>query len=184
MESEKLEKEIHDSIVQTIKKREEKETSAGEDNFGSDFLGELIKVHHDANEKQSISVDEMVDECKTFYFAGEETTNSLLAWTVLLLALNEDSQDVARKEVLELFGKQNPTPDGISKLKYVRVKFCLKKEKKKRKTMTIVSVYPLICTLSFLFSDADEHDHQRVAKIISSSDFYVEKSGERRDIGK
>ncbi|PRQ40584.1 putative cytochrome P450 [Rosa chinensis] len=37
-----------------------------------------------------ISVDELVVECKTFYFAGQETTNTLPAWPTLLLALHPE----------------------------------------------------------------------------------------------
>ena len=65
-------------------------------------------------------MDDLVDDCKTFYFAGQETTNTLLAWTVLLLALHADWQEEARKEVLQSFGKQTPNPDDLAKLKTVR----------------------------------------------------------------
>lgn len=92
VESKKIEKGIRDSILEIVKKREEKATSGGEDGFGSDFLGLLVKARHDANDKQRISVDYLVDECKTFYFAGQETTNTLLAWTVFLLAFHTDWQ--------------------------------------------------------------------------------------------
>ena len=109
IKSEKLWKGIRDTITKIVKKREEKAMTGGEDGFGSDYLGVLLKAHHDTNEKQRISVDDLVDECKTFYFAGQETTNSLLAWTVFLLALYKDWQEEARKEVLQLFGKENPT---------------------------------------------------------------------------
>ena len=44
----------------------------------------------------------------------------LLAWTVFLLALHTDWQEEARKEVLQLFGKQTPNLDGIGKLTTVR----------------------------------------------------------------
>ena len=120
IESDNLEKGIHDSIKEIIKKREEKVMNGEEDSFGSDFLGLLLKAHHNTDAKQRISMDEMVDECKTFYLAGQETTSSLLAWTVFLLAVHTDWQEEARKEVLDLFGKQNPKPDGISRLKSVR----------------------------------------------------------------
>lgn len=94
--------------------------SSGEENsFGSDFLGSLLNAHHDPDENQRISVDNMIDECKTFYFAGQETTNTFLAWTVLLLAINTDWQEQVREEVLTLFGRLNPNPDGFSKLKKV-----------------------------------------------------------------
>ncbi|PQP91688.1 uncharacterized protein Pyn_09761 [Prunus yedoensis var. nudiflora] len=117
IESEKLEKGIHASIIEMVKKRETKTITGENDSFGSDFLGLLLKANHEANENQRISVQELIDECKTFYFAGQETTNTLLAWTVFLLALHTDWQEEARKEVLQLFGKQTPNLDGIGKLK-------------------------------------------------------------------
>ncbi|KAL5569319.1 hypothetical protein UlMin_025894 [Ulmus minor] len=117
IESEKLEKGIRNSIIEMIKKREEKIRNGDEDDFGSDFLGLLVKACHVANENQRISVEDVVDECKTLYFAGQETTNTLLAWTVFLLATNMDWQEEARKEVINLFGKQVPKPDSLAKLK-------------------------------------------------------------------
>ncbi|PQQ17077.1 cytochrome P450 CYP749A22 [Prunus yedoensis var. nudiflora] len=116
IESEKLEKGINASIIEMVKKREKKTMTGENDSFGSDFLGLLLKANHEANENQRISVQEIIDECKTFYFAGQETTNTLLAWTVFLLALHTDWQEEARKEVLQLFGKQTPNLDGIGKL--------------------------------------------------------------------
>ncbi|ONI31093.1 hypothetical protein PRUPE_1G291900 [Prunus persica] len=118
VESKRLEKGIREGIIEIVKKREEKAIMIGEtDSFGSDFLGLLLKAHHDSNEKKRISVDDLIDECKTFYFAGQETTNTLLAWTVFLLALHTDWQEEARKEILQIFGKQTPNSDGLAKLK-------------------------------------------------------------------
>ncbi|PRQ40577.1 putative cytochrome P450 [Rosa chinensis] len=116
-ELEKLEKAIHDSIMKIIKARERKAVNGEEDGFGRDFLGLLLEAHHDTNDNQRISVDNVVDECKTLYLAGHESTATLLAWTVFLLAHHTDWQEEARKEVLQLFGKQTPNPDGIAKLK-------------------------------------------------------------------
>ncbi|KAI5311946.1 hypothetical protein L3X38_041119 [Prunus dulcis] len=119
IESEKLEKGIRDSIIEIIKKRDEKAITGVEDRFGSDYLGLLVKAQHDANDSQRISVDEVVDDCKTFYMSGQETTTTLLSWTVLLLAIHTDWQEEARKEVIQLFGEETPHPDGISKLKTI-----------------------------------------------------------------
>ncbi|KAF4369857.1 hypothetical protein F8388_011727 [Cannabis sativa] len=116
IEAEKLEKTIYHSIVDLIKKREGIVTSK-ENDYGNDFLGLLVKANNDGSSSQRISVDDVVDECKTFYFAGQETTNSLLAWTILLLSIHTEWQDEARKEVFNIFGKQNPNSDGIAKLK-------------------------------------------------------------------
>ncbi|XP_008243890.1 PREDICTED: cytochrome P450 CYP749A22-like [Prunus mume] len=120
---EKLEKGVRDTIAGIVRKRESKAMTGEADGFGRDFLGVLLKAHHDTDENQRISIDEIVDECKTFYFAGQETTNSLLAWTIFLLALDTDWQEEARKEVLQLFGKENPNPDGLNKLKTMSMIF-------------------------------------------------------------
>ncbi|PRQ40548.1 putative cytochrome P450 [Rosa chinensis] len=117
--SEKLVKGIYDSIIGIVKKREEQAMTmiSKEDKFGDDFIGLLLKARYNSDFNQRITVDDLVDECKTFYFAGQETTNTLLAWTILLLAMHPDWQEEARKEVLQLFGKQTPNSDGLTKLK-------------------------------------------------------------------
>ncbi|KAI8527475.1 hypothetical protein RHMOL_Rhmol12G0078400 [Rhododendron molle] len=117
LESDKIEQAIRESIIGMIDKREEKMVTGEENNYGSDFLGPLIKANHDIDEKNRISVDDMVDECKTFYFAGQETTIGLLAFSLVLLAIHTDWQEKARKEVFELFGQHNPNVEGIARLK-------------------------------------------------------------------
>ncbi|XP_004297878.1 PREDICTED: cytochrome P450 734A1-like [Fragaria vesca subsp. vesca] len=116
--SEKLEKEICDTLLAIVKKREKKAmTTGGEgNNFGSDFLGLLLKTCHDSSDKNRISLEDLVNECKTFYFAGQEILD-VLTWTIFLLALHTDWQQKARKEVLEIFDKQAPNPNSIFKLK-------------------------------------------------------------------
>ncbi|XP_006348652.2 cytochrome P450 CYP749A22-like [Solanum tuberosum] len=116
IESEKLEQGIHDCITRIIKKREEEKI--GEDhNFGSDFLGKLLEAYQD----NRISIDDIIDECKTFYFAGHKTTTILLGWTIFLLATNKKWQERARKEVVESFGHKVPNADGLSRLKIMNM---------------------------------------------------------------
>ncbi|XP_011101783.1 cytochrome P450 CYP749A22-like [Sesamum indicum] len=117
IESDKIEQSLRDSLMVILRKREEKVLTGQADNFGSDFLGSLLRVHHDADKKNRISLDDVIDECKVFFLAGHETTSSLLSWTFLLLAIHTDWQDKARKEVLELFGQENPTAEGLPRLK-------------------------------------------------------------------
>ncbi|XP_059655640.1 cytochrome P450 CYP749A22-like isoform X2 [Cornus florida] len=119
-ESDELEQGIRYSIIRIIKKREEEMT--GEvDSFGTDYLGLLVKAYHDADEKHRITIEDVVDECKTFYLAGQETTATLLTWTVLLLAIHTDWQEKARQEVLELFGQEHPNSEGIGRLKMMNM---------------------------------------------------------------
>ncbi|KAK4841196.1 hypothetical protein QYF36_000469 [Acer negundo] len=87
------------------------------DNYCNDFFGSLLQAYHDTDKTNKITIDDMIDECKTFYIGGHETTTSLLTWTILLLAIHTDWQEKLRKEVFELFGKQNPKSDSIGRLK-------------------------------------------------------------------
>ncbi|XP_011101779.1 cytochrome P450 CYP749A22-like isoform X1 [Sesamum indicum] len=117
IESDKIEQSLHDSILSLVKKREDKVKAGESDNFGNDFLGSLLKVHHDIDPKSRISVDDIVDECKVFYIAGHETTSTLLSWTVFLLSIFTEWQEKARDEVVQVFGQEKPTAEGIARLK-------------------------------------------------------------------
>ncbi|KAB2092393.1 hypothetical protein ES319_A02G027600v1 [Gossypium barbadense] len=117
LESEKLAKEIQDRVMKIVKKREDKVVNGEVNSFGNDFLGLLVNAYHDSDEKNRISLEDLVAECKTFYFAGQETVNSLLAWIVLHLAIHGDWQEKGRREVVDIFGNQNPHLEGIAKLK-------------------------------------------------------------------
>ncbi|PPS05179.1 hypothetical protein GOBAR_AA15501 [Gossypium barbadense] len=117
LESEELAKEIQDCVMKIAKKREDKVVNGEADSFGNDFLGLLVNAYHDSDKNNKLSMEDLVDECKTFYFAEQDTVNALLAWTVLLLAIHGDWQDKARRDVTGIFGNQNPQPEGIAKLK-------------------------------------------------------------------
>lgn len=65
-------------------------------------------------------MQEVVDECKTFFLAGHETTASLMTWTIMLLATYSDWQEKAREEVLRVCGsKEAPTYELLHSLKVV-----------------------------------------------------------------
>ncbi|CAI0390518.1 unnamed protein product [Linum tenue] len=123
IEAERLEEGIVKSIMLMVKKREDNAKSSGEvaDGYGRDYLGLLLKGYHDdEDETKKISMVELIDECKTLYLAGQETTNSLLSWMILLLSIHQDWQDAARKEVVDLFGHdRTPDVDGIARLKII-----------------------------------------------------------------
>lgn len=119
IEADKLEKQLENSILEIIKKREDEVMTGEVENFRNDFLGILLKAKHGDDDSKRISLREVIDECKTFYIAGQETSNTLLCWVVLLLATHSDWQEEARNEVFKILGNKTPTADGIAKLKKV-----------------------------------------------------------------
>ncbi|XP_059655648.1 cytochrome P450 CYP749A22-like isoform X2 [Cornus florida] len=116
IEAEKLQRGIRNSILELVEKREK--VKNGEiDDYGSDYLGQLVKMAHESDINKRVTLEQMVEEIKAIYGAGHLTTKTLLGWSVLLLAVHTEWQEKARKEVLELFGTKNPTSDGIARLR-------------------------------------------------------------------
>ncbi|KAI5060848.1 hypothetical protein GOP47_0023353 [Adiantum capillus-veneris] len=67
-----------------------------------------------------MGLNELIAECKTFFFAGHETTATLLTFMFLLLATHPEWQERLREEVFELCGRtEPPTADSLNHLKLV-----------------------------------------------------------------
>jgi PHYB activation tagged suppressor 1 len=116
-----LEKKIQNMLSEMIQYR----VALKESGFGDDLLGVMLEAcfTKEQGEKQggvTLSIDEIIDECKTFFFAGHETTSHLLTWTMFLLSVYPEWQERLREEVLRECGKRKPNADMLSKLKEVR----------------------------------------------------------------
>ena len=68
-------------------------------------------------------MEDIIEECKLFYFAGQETTANWLTWALVMLSVHPHWQQKARQEVLETCGKQTPDIDAINRLKVVSTNF-------------------------------------------------------------
>ncbi|OEL30307.1 Cytochrome P450 709B2 [Dichanthelium oligosanthes] len=113
-----LEKKLKTALTAIIQLRLASKGSG----YGDDLLGAMLEAccMTEQGEKQdelTLAMDEIIDECKTFFFAGHETTSHLLTWTMFLLSVHPEWQERLREEVLRECGKANPTADTLSKLK-------------------------------------------------------------------
>lgn len=86
-----------------------------------DLLGLMIQASNtNSSISSNVTVDDIVEECKSFFFAGKQTTSNLLTWTTILLAMHPQWQVQARDEVLKMCGARDlPTKDHVAKLKTV-----------------------------------------------------------------
>ncbi|ERN08321.1 hypothetical protein AMTR_s00156p00087030 [Amborella trichopoda] len=93
--------------------------------YGNDLLG-LLLAETEKKYKKGESDDgfcfttqHLMDECKTFFFTGHETTALLLTWTIMLLASNPGWQERAKAEVEQVCGGSAPAVDHLPKLSLV-----------------------------------------------------------------
>lgn len=110
-----LDKEIQKSLQKLI------QANWNECENSKNLLGLMISANkNDGTEKMEI--EEIIDECKAFYFAGKETTANLLTWVILLLAFHQDWQKKVRDEVNCVCGSHiYPDADDLVNLKLVNM---------------------------------------------------------------
>ncbi|CAH2066811.1 unnamed protein product [Thlaspi arvense] len=113
----KLDRKMKNSVKKIVDSRLESETD-----YGDDLLGIMLKSCESERKERKLSIEEIIDECKNFFFAGYENNSNLLTWTTMLLSLHQDWQEKLREEVFKECGKdETPNSDTLSKLKLEHV---------------------------------------------------------------
>lgn len=82
-----------------------------------DLLGLLLQCKEQSN--NDLTMEDVIEECKLFYIAGQETTANLLTWTMICLSMHPNWQDKARQEVLDICGTTKPDFTTINQFKIV-----------------------------------------------------------------
>lgn len=79
----------------------------------------VLVGNQESKNSSRISIADIADECKAVCYVGRVATASILGWAIHMLSRDKSLQERARKEVVEMFGRENPNPDGIAELKIV-----------------------------------------------------------------
>lgn len=102
-EAQKLGEEVDRLLLSIIESRTRGREQ--ESNSHHDLLGLLLASNEEsARVKRKLTSRELIDECKTFFFAGHETTALAVTWTLFLLALYPEWQKKLRQEIMEVLG--------------------------------------------------------------------------------
>ncbi|OMO95927.1 Cytochrome P450 [Corchorus olitorius] len=111
----KLDREIKKSLMKLIECRRNNSGNIVQENGPKDLLGLMMQA---SISSPNITIHDIIEECKSFFFAGKQTTSNLLTWTTILLAMHPQWQVQAREEVLRVCGSRDiPTKDDVVKLK-------------------------------------------------------------------
>ncbi|CAA0839608.1 Cytokinin hydroxylase [Striga hermonthica] len=96
-----LKNEVEKKLMEIIESRTSCVEVGRSTSYGNDLLGTLLTEMQKKRSDNgfSLNLQLIMDECKTFFFAGHETTALLLTWTMMLLATNPEWQEKVREEL-------------------------------------------------------------------------------------
>lgn len=115
-----------DEMLRALIQKKEKAMKCGEVGH-DDLLGLMLRSNEQAQSNvndtkmKGLTLQEVMEECKLFYFAGHETTFNMLTWTMILLSMHPSWQNRAMDEVQRICGRNLPTYETIGQLKIVNM---------------------------------------------------------------
>ncbi|XWS14603.1 hypothetical protein CRYUN_Cryun35bG0023800 [Craigia yunnanensis] len=97
----------------------------------TNLLGLLMSSYKNQDGlEERLKEEEIIDECRTFYFAGKETTANLLTWALTLLAWHQDWQEKAREEVIRICKHKKPVSENLNDFRIPPVVMFMRKTTK------------------------------------------------------
>ncbi|KAH0969773.1 hypothetical protein GBA52_028369 [Prunus armeniaca] len=70
-------------------------------------------------EQNSMTIEDVIEECKLFYFAGQETTANWLTWTMIVLSMHPSWQEKQEKKSYVCVERKHLIWSSINRLKIV-----------------------------------------------------------------
>ncbi|KAF8696978.1 hypothetical protein HU200_036624 [Digitaria exilis] len=95
-EVESILRDIIGKRIQAMKQGE----STKDDLLGLLLESNMRETEENGQSSTGMTIADVIEECKVFYFAGMETTSVLLTWTIVVLSMHPEWQNRAREEVL------------------------------------------------------------------------------------
>jgi cytochrome P450 len=101
---------INDLLMEIVEQRRAEGTAK------RDLLTMLMDARDD--DGQPMSTEQLLDEIRTLYLAGHETTATTLSWAWLLLSRNPDVYGKLEAEIEQALHGRAPTADDVQQLPY------------------------------------------------------------------
>lgn len=118
---------ISNSLREIIQSRKDMVNETKKSSYGDDLLGLMLTTTSEKNtsrvEKAQFDMQALIDNCRTFFFAGHGASSTFLTWTMMLLASHMNWQELAREEIKQVCGHGDCLLDAnmLNKLKIVNM---------------------------------------------------------------
>ncbi|KAG0563350.1 hypothetical protein KC19_8G023700 [Ceratodon purpureus] len=109
-------------LRETIVGRRDVVRSGKTSSYGDDLLGRMLAAASEGwdGNTSEFNLASVLNNCKLFYFAGQDTVANTVVFAMLMLAQHPEWQERARREVLEVLGsEENFNASALSRLKVV-----------------------------------------------------------------
>ena len=95
---------INDTIQEHVSKRREDDANNNDNSEDRDFIDAFLSEMDNPNAHESFNNFQLQVLCSELFGAGGEPTSVTLKWALRFLAMNQEIQSQARKEILEVVG--------------------------------------------------------------------------------